>query len=734
MLAVPCLLIFGRGALAVQVLYTFEGDSGTTITDKLTGDGAQDAANVTGGTVVDTTPANAAFGSRSGSFPVSPVQQNTFDVPGSSTLGTAFTLAAMVDETQNDFSRVFSVYDGGPPQPNELIFDIDPSLNAFGFGVRTFVQGTGVVRGVNFADSAYHHVAMTYDNGQVRLFLDGNQLGATAAVPGGNVGLFNDLRFGEDYPPASTTNERLEGHADDVLVYDAALTPQEVKAVARHGASAFFAGDDGIHYSAEGDSSFAADKLIGDGVQDGAFSTAQISIDNAPVNARFGTSSIAFGTSTAQLNRVVIDDSAALTDTFTLSGFVRYDGNLATLNQARFFTSYDGAGSAVPGELLFDFNPDGGSAGINGLRFLINTGSGVQSVIPNVPVTFDDGQYHHLAATYDNGQVLTYVDGVLVATGTAGSGAATLIRNLRLGEDSAGATGPQEQFIGRMDDVLVFRGRTLSKAEMMQLAQQGVSQFLSDPQPVQAGVLYTGAPAAPGDTKDVLLDDGQQQGVFHNNVSLDTNPANARFGPASYSFGPASGSTWNTLELQDTAQLGDAFTLGAFVRTSNSSPTRLFSSYLGTGPIDPGEFLLDFDPSAVGPWIYGLRAVVNGTQVTPPTGTAFNDGLYHHLAMTYDDGLVKLFLDGALLHSGIAGSGPVNLVANLRVAEDLGGTVNEQLIGNVDDILFLRSVLSETEIRDLYRFGAHNVLLPEPGTLALLGFGGLGLLRRRRRR
>lgn len=719
------------------VLYTFEGDSGTNITDKLTADGAQNATNVTGSVSVDTTAANAAFGSSSGSFPYLPTgQQNTFDVPGSQNLGTAFTLAAMVDEETNNFSRVFSVYNGGGPANDELIFDIDPSLNAYGFGVRAFVHGTGVVRGVNFADASYHHVAMTYNNGTVRLYLDGTQLGADATVPAGAVSLFNNLRFGEDYPPTGTTNERLEGHADDILVHSHPLSPSQVSALATSGATAFFSKPMGVHYSAEGDSGSAGDKLVNDGAQNGTFSNSQVTIDPSAAGARFGSSSIAFGTNTSQRNTVNIADSTALGEQFTLSAFARYDGNTGTLNQARLFTTYDGGGAAVPGELLLDYNPAGGAAALNGVRFLVNTGSGVQSVIPNVPVTFDDGEYHHLAATYDNGQVRTYLDGVVIATGTAGSGFVNLIRNLQLGEDHGGGSGVGEQFIGRMDDVLVLQSRALSGGEVRTLANVGADAFLAGAtvNPGKMGIYYDGeGPLPVVRTGDKLLVDGAQNAVIHNNVTVNTNPANARFGDGSFEFAAASGSNWNTIELPGSTQLGDAFTLAAFVNHVENDVARLFGNYDGSGGILAGELLTDFDPSGTDTYRKGFRAIINQTTITPVSPISFDDGELHHLALTYDDGQVRLYLDGNEVASGTAGSGPVNLTSNLLFGEDWGGTVNEQFRGFADEILLLRHALSPDEIALLARV-PYASMVPEPSAWVLLSLGGLGLLMARRKR
>ncbi len=234
-----CLCLLLRSAHAIEVLYAFDTDADQTIRDWLTADGSQDPT-VYGQISVDPNVSHARFGEKSLKFPVNPFALNAIEIPDSTSLGTAFTLAAYVNETADDFSRLFSSYNGGSVAANELVFDMDPSGQTIGFGVRAIVNGTSVTRSVNFVDTNYHHLAMTYDNGSVRLYLDGAQFGAAATVPGGAINLAANLRFGEDYPPTSVTNEPLEGWADDVLVYNQALTPQQITSLVQNGAAATF--------------------------------------------------------------------------------------------------------------------------------------------------------------------------------------------------------------------------------------------------------------------------------------------------------------------------------------------------------------------------------------------------------------------------------------------------------------------------------------------------------------
>ena len=229
--------ISGGDSQAAQVLYGFDTDENYRIGDWLTADGAQDGVGLGVYSINrDSTP---AFGTADIEFPVKSDTFGAIEIPTTASLGSSFTLSVMAKELGNNHTRLFSSYNGGSVGADEFVFDIDPS-QSIGFGVRAIVNGSSITRNVGFSNGLYHHIAMTYDNGAVQLYIDGQTLGAAATVPAGAVELAQNLRFGEDYPPTSLTNESFEGFADDILVYDRALSTAEISTLYTQGAASLF--------------------------------------------------------------------------------------------------------------------------------------------------------------------------------------------------------------------------------------------------------------------------------------------------------------------------------------------------------------------------------------------------------------------------------------------------------------------------------------------------------------
>ena len=81
---------------------------------------------------------------------------------------------------------------------------------------------------------------------------------------------------------------------------------------------------------------------------------------------------------------------------------------------------------------------------------------------------------------------------------------------------------------------------------------------------------------------------------------------------------------------------------------------------------------------------------------------SFADGKYHHLCVTYDDGHVRFYLDGADLgESWLPGGAPVTMARDLLVGEDAELGSDEQFNGNIDDILVLGRVLPAEAIQQI---------------------------------
>lgn len=169
------------------------------------------------------------------------------NLSGTQNLGTQATIAVAVRGVPAGHRRLFSTYNGSSTVPEELYFDIDstgPISKADGYSIR--FNYDGVLVGAAFDKvgdwsaekdpGAVHHLAVTWDEGQIKLYFDGKLVGSGQSEKTELKSLLGDLRFGEDYPPTSVTNEPFEGTVDDLLVLRRALSAEETTRLATSGA------------------------------------------------------------------------------------------------------------------------------------------------------------------------------------------------------------------------------------------------------------------------------------------------------------------------------------------------------------------------------------------------------------------------------------------------------------------------------------------------------------------
>ena len=168
----------------------------------------------------------------------------SFDIPGTAGLGQRFTLSARVSQVPDGHRRLFSAYDGGSTAPGELVFDFDSDTD-LGDGCAIRFHHDGEELCVPTGDLApwvlrqeAHTLSVTWDRGLVEILFDRRRL-ARKQFAATEVALrLGDLRFGEDYPPASQDNEPFLGLVDQILVAPILLSAEQWSRLHDQGVSA----------------------------------------------------------------------------------------------------------------------------------------------------------------------------------------------------------------------------------------------------------------------------------------------------------------------------------------------------------------------------------------------------------------------------------------------------------------------------------------------------------------
>ncbi|MBT3378752.1 MAG: hypothetical protein HN742_03945 [Lentisphaerae bacterium] len=202
-------------------------------------------------------------------------------IPGTRELGRQVTFAMSMLGVPAGKRRFLSAYDGGAT-PGELFFDFssdgdikldEPVAIRFHYDGATITASSADVGDWSTGARAetVHHLAATWDNGDVTLYFDGKKVGSGRAQSGPITLRLGDLRFGEDYPPTTLTNEPFIGTVDDILVLRRVLGSEEIATMAQEGALAVVdtAADTGALYTMEDEpDGVLHDKLSADGAGD----------------------------------------------------------------------------------------------------------------------------------------------------------------------------------------------------------------------------------------------------------------------------------------------------------------------------------------------------------------------------------------------------------------------------------------------------------------------------------
>jgi len=98
-----------------------------------------------------------------------------------------------------------------------------------------------------------------------------------------------------------------------------------------------------------------------------------------------------------------------------------------------------------------------------------------------------------------------------------------------------------------------------------------------------------------------------------------------------------------------------------------------------------------------------LRFSVGSIAHTFATTAALNDNKWHHVAATYDNSFVNIYIDGILSHTDPQSGLPDNPIINARIGYESGDAGLRSLKGIIDDVRIYSVSLSPTEILELSR-------------------------------
>jgi hypothetical protein len=206
------------------------------------------------------------------------------ELPETQKLGKSATFAVQVDVLSRGGERRFFSAHNKRPGGMQFCFHIylapNPKMYKYSL-VRCFYTPVGKAefKGEQLekliASRRDHHFAATYENGKIRLYIDGKQVAENKTVKPLPLDFtFGNLRFGNDYAPNGLLNSPFIGYADDILVLKRALSAQEIKKLAEQGAEKALdvSKESGMLYTMESDSNVPlTDVLKADGEQKADF-------------------------------------------------------------------------------------------------------------------------------------------------------------------------------------------------------------------------------------------------------------------------------------------------------------------------------------------------------------------------------------------------------------------------------------------------------------------------------
>jgi Tol biopolymer transport system component len=304
------------------------------------------------------------------------------------------------------------------------------------------------------------------------------------------------------------------------------------------------------------------------------------------------------------------------------------------------------------------------------------------------PYPISDGIAHHIALTYDGGYGLTaFLDGQRL--GQAAIQALNTVQGSKALEIGNGVDGP---FVGTLDEVATYP-RALTTAQLNRHWQAGVlaptcpsaptsgyAQAVVNDHPVRYWRLGDSSGPAALDYSGNCADAAYGSGVYHVPGLISTDP-NGAATSAAQAGTIASASA-------------DGLPIGTAPRTIEfwEQSTNPWQSFVSYGWNNNGGFYFMVS-SHGGSYLTFIGGNLNAVFPTP---FPLNDGVAHHIALTYDGvSMMTAYLDGQQI--GQAQLGHLNTDGNTQAVQ-IGNGIDGPFVGTMSEVAMYPSALSAAQI------------------------------------
>ena len=511
-----------------------------------------------------------------------------------------------------------------------------------------------------FSANTWYHISVTYsDTANLRtLYINGSS--AATQATNTNIASGTDKLFFGTFGSTSAQGQYFNGKLDQVRIFDKALSSSEVTTLygETHASTTISTTD--IFSDGSG---VALYQLDGNANDTGLANGARKAIDTTDKAASFNGSSS------------VIDFSQPLLiNTFSVSFWIN---TTSTASQRILGNPYGGAGDyglnirieATTGHLEVEWSADGTNA-----------------IILDTATSVNDGNWHHIVATWDEGGQKIYIDNNEEASSTNASDQYATTDTFKIGAN----WNNTEHYNGKLDDVRIY------------------SDVLTS---TEVGYIYNHTTASiPTDNLVAYYNlDGNSNDTAGSNNGSDTNITyvqSTKKGVERIDSGAAAifnGSS-SYIDVPSGVRQNNNFSFSFWFNTNSTT--------LGQNAVafrNGKKFQIGLNNSNVGNGSIRVNAG-NNTNVDSATGI-FSANTWYHLAVTQSStGGVKVYLDGSVVASNSGATGDlVSVTGKDVIGAYYSSSYTGFFNGTIDDVRIYTDVLTSTEVGYLYSNTAASI-------------------------